>query len=159
MTTFQLAALLMATFATSVFISLWFHVLITAPVRRALAFLGAISLSELFATGCAGTAHSQSTPSGQAWMFRSQGWDASGHAFYEAGLHIAQPDGSACTISTMVFEGGSKQDVNTCPSGSNNWHCNSVGDCSTSVTSSDGSLIWGAGITGSTIWYGEARKQ
>ncbi|HEU0046702.1 MAG TPA: hypothetical protein VFQ43_03725 [Nitrososphaera sp.] len=74
------------------------------------------------------------------------------HSFYEAGLHIAQPDGTACTISTMVFEGGST-------SGSNNWHCNSVGDCSTSVTSSDGSLTWGAGITGTTIWFGEARKQ
>jgi len=92
-------------------------------------------------------------------MFRSQGWDGSGHAFYEAGLHIAQPDRTACTISTMVFEGGTKQDVNTCPSGSINWHCNSVGDCSTSVTSSDGLLTWGAGITGSTIWFGEARKQ
>lgn len=121
----------------------------------------------LVLTGCGSTAIAQTTAGGLSgtYIFRSQGFTASGAAFFEVGTHTYNADGSQCTNSVMNVA-GTIQRINGCggtfswdkPSGIGQGHSD-LGDASFFAVTRDQARIFVVCNNDAGTWSAELVKQ
>jgi hypothetical protein len=117
-------------------------------------------------TGCGAgvgvtTAHAQSSTLSGTYIFKSQGV-INGQPFFEIGTHTFNPDGTACTNSTMNTAGKVQRMTNYCGtytvvglagSGQSQY------DASDFVMSADQETFYAVGTTAGGTWSAEAHRQ